>query len=70
MFEFVDKLKYGYGQTKWLSEQVVSSAAKNGLPVIITRWGHENEIYLFFMMKNYTTLVFTCLIYFCRYLKE
>lgn len=37
MLEHTDKLKYGYGQSKWLAEQVVNSAAKNGLPVVISR---------------------------------
>lgn len=37
MLEFADHLKYGYGQSKWLAEQIVNSASKNGLPVIITR---------------------------------
>lgn len=41
MLNHADQLKYGYGQTKWLSEQIVSAAAKNGLPVIITRYLHK-----------------------------
>ncbi|XP_065204923.1 uncharacterized protein LOC135834874 [Planococcus citri] len=40
MLNYADQLNYGYGQTKWLSEQIVLSAAKNGLPVIITRCGN------------------------------
>lgn len=32
-----DQLIFGYGQTKWLAEQIVNSASKNGLPVVISR---------------------------------
>lgn len=38
MLEHVDQLRYGYGQTKWLAEQIVNSAAENGLPVVISRY--------------------------------
>lgn len=37
MLEHADQLKYGYGQSKWLAEQIVNSASTNGLPVVISR---------------------------------
>lgn len=37
MLAHADQLKYGYGQSKWLAEQIVNSASKNGLPVVISR---------------------------------
>lgn len=37
MFGHVEKLKYGYAQSKWLAEQIVMSASQNGLPTIISR---------------------------------
>lgn len=37
MLEVADRLKFGYGQSKWLAEQIVNSASKNGLPVVISR---------------------------------
>lgn len=45
MLEHADQLEYGYGQTKWLAEQIVNSAAKNGLPVVISR-------YIYFKIKQ------------------
>lgn len=37
MLEHTDRLQHGYGQSKWLAEQIVNSASLNGLPVIISR---------------------------------
>ena len=33
-----EKLHYGYGQTKWVAEQIVMAASRNGLPTIISRY--------------------------------
>ncbi|KAG4068499.1 hypothetical protein HA402_004840 [Bradysia odoriphaga] len=40
MLEFADQLQHGYGQSKWLAEQIVNSASTNGLPVVISRFGN------------------------------
>lgn len=59
MLEHANQLHFGYGQTKWLAEQIVNSASKNGLPVVISRWIFESKAnssklisQLFFLIKK------------------
>lgn len=45
---FSDRLTDGYSQSKWVAEQIITSARKRGIPAAIYRLGNATKIVLSF----------------------